>query len=698
MSKPFHIRRGVRQGDPLSCPLFDLAIEPLACRIRSDQNIKGIMVPGIENAIKIKLFADDTNLFLNKDDRLDHVQEILNQWCEASGARFNIEKTEIIPMGKENHRKDVADLRKINPQDTNPLPEKICIAQDGEAVRILSAWIGNKVNDVTPWEPILDTIRKKLGLWEKAHPTLNGRRIIVQTIVGGHTQFLAKAQGMPKYVEEALSKITCQFIWGAETKPRIAMHTLQRPIDEGGLNFLDIKARNEAIEIIWLKAYLNFSPSHQQWATVTDHIIFATAPEYPVKEARDNPFLQTWIVPLKGPRATFLNDDIRRMLKIARTYKTNLAAIKMNPYLLSQLPAWYHLSAEQRPLNNMSTKCLIQKHHVTRVADLVKTSARLRHPLQYPTHQRNQDCECQECTKDRDLRCESPQNCANEALTRLNHLPPKYNPTKQDPPDGMSLTRTRKSGNQIARQTNREITFDPSVMCKENLAECFRIFTNPDRTSNQMAKRHRHPGLTPRSREITIYTDGACMNNGKQNAQCGSRVWFDQGNTRNIALKVPGENQSNQIGEIAAVIATITAVAPYQPIRIMTDSKYVIDGLTTNLESWEDDRWINIKNAPMFKKAAHLMRQRSARTSFKWVKGHSGNLGNEGSDALAKRGANKQCPDILDLRIPIEFNIQGAKLSTLTQAKAYRGILERRQYEPRNTTINHLQLTREAIN
>jgi len=193
MSKPFHIRCGVRQGDPLSCPLFDLAIEPLACCIRSDQNIKGIMVPGIENTIKIKLFADDTNLFLNKDDRLDHVQEILNQWCKVSGARFNIEKMEIIPMGKENHRKDIANLRKINPQDTNPLPEKICITQDGEAVRILGTWIGNKVNDVTPWEPILDTIRKKLGLWEKAHPTLNGRCIIVQTIVGGHTQFLAKA-------------------------------------------------------------------------------------------------------------------------------------------------------------------------------------------------------------------------------------------------------------------------------------------------------------------------------------------------------------------------------------------------------------------------------------------------------------------------------------------------------------------------
>jgi hypothetical protein len=58
----------------LSCPLFDLAIELLACHICTDLNIKGIVVPSIKNAVKIMLFADDTNLFLSKDDQLDYIQ------------------------------------------------------------------------------------------------------------------------------------------------------------------------------------------------------------------------------------------------------------------------------------------------------------------------------------------------------------------------------------------------------------------------------------------------------------------------------------------------------------------------------------------------------------------------------------------------------------------------------------------------
>jgi hypothetical protein len=146
-----------------------------------------------------------------------------------------------------------------------------------------------------------------------------------------------------------------------------------------------------------------------------------------------------------------------------------------------------------------------------------------------------------------------------------------------------------------------------------------------------------------------------------------------------------------------AVILAINATAPYQPLRIIMDSKYVIDGLTTFLHTWEDDGWIEIKNAPFFKKAAHLLRHRSTRTTLQWVKGHNGTQGNEESDRLAKQGVDKQEADELDLSIPREFDLQGAKLSTLTQAKAYRGILEQKSINQRNSTTQNLQLTHEAI-
>ena len=52
-------------------------------------------------------------------------------------------------------------------------------------------------------------------------------------------------------------------------------------------------------------------------------------------------------------------------------------------------------------------------------------------------------------------------------------------------------------------------------------------------------------------------------------------------------------------------------------------------------------------------------------TLFTWTKDQNGELGNAESDRLAKEGARKDAPDILDLRIAPEFDIQGTKLSTL---------------------------------
>jgi ribonuclease HI len=669
LSKPYKVTRGVRQGDPLSCPLFNLAIEPLACAIRNERNLGGIPIPGTDRNPLITLFADDTNLFLSKYDRFDLVQHILDTWCRASGAKFNLEKTEIIPIGTEAYRNQVTQTRKINPQDRDPFNGRTKIANDGEAVRILGAWLGNHTNNLTPWEPVLDKIRLALDRWRRVHPTLHGRKLILQAIVGGHTQFLTKAQGMPANIEKALSKIIRDFTWEEGRSPRIAMKSLYTPIEEGGLNLLDIKTRNDAIDLIWLKSYLDFSPSRPMWAKITDLILNASAPPRTSHIARLNTFLQTWDAPTKGPRATLLNDQILRMLRVARKYNVNLAAIRLAPRLQAMIPAWYHPYADNLPITTRPARCLLRSHTVSTVADLIRTSARL-HDHRLIPHIPDPQCPCNDCVHDRQDGCQNPHACATEALNRTHHIAPKFNPLAAGyTHDNLSLTVSRKAANERARATNGAIRFDPSLTCKNELAECFRVFTTTTRTPAIPACRIHTQGAALRHRGITIYTDGACFNNGKQNAHSGSGVWHGPGHARNAAIKIPGHDHSNQIGELVAVIAAIESVDNFRPLTIITDSRYVIDGLTSHLPTWEDNGWIGIKNAPYFKRAAFLLKQRTATTDFQWVKGHDGIPGNEGSDSLARAGADKPDPDPLILAIPPEFDLQGAKLAALAQAK-----------------------------
>ena len=698
LSTPFDVKRGVRQGDPLSCTLFDLAIEPLACKIRNNPTIQGIHIPTLQQNPKILMFADDTTIFLNEYDSLDNVQENLDHWCTVSGAHFNIDKTEIVPIGTEEYRKKVIDTRKINQHDVVPLDPRINIAKDGEAIRSLGAWIGNKTDANTPWEPILDKIKKDLDRWNRSKPTLQGRRIIVQAVIGGRTQFLTKAQGMPISIEKALTKIARNFMWEDDSSPRIALNYLSLPPQEGGLNLLDIHARNEAIEIIWLKTYLNFTPSRPAWATVTDLIINKAAPPGTSHLARMNTFLQTWDAPSRGTRLNLLNNSITRMLQAARKYNVNLAAIRISPQLRGQLPAWYHPMAKPRPIVTRPAKCLLRRHAITKVTDLIMISNRIRTPNPVQPHLTTPACPCPACERDRLEGCPNPHQCAQEALTRIQLIEPKMNPLSPEFTHGnFSLTPTRKEANTIARNNNDEILFDPSITCKNSLAECFRIFTNPNKISKLSASRNFTRQINLRHRGVTIYTDGACYNNGKLNARCGSGIWYAPNDPRNESIRIPGPHQSNQAGEIAAVIQAADVTPPFQPLTIISDSKYVIKGLTENLSTWEDIGWIGIKNTDLFKRAAYLLKRRTAPTYFKWIKAHNGDQGNEECDHLAKRGANKPHEDILNLEVPVTFDLQGAKLEGLNQATAYRGIMEIRTHLHRATTTENLQITREAI-
>jgi hypothetical protein len=86
-----------------------------------------------------------------------------------------------------------------------------------------------------------------------------------------------------------------------------------------------------------------------------------------------------------------------------------------------------------------------------------------------------------------------------------------------------------------------------------------------------------------------------------------------------------------------------------------------------------------------------------APTFFEWVKGHNSDLGNEESNKMAKEGADKDEPDNLPLDIPPEYDLQGAKLATMTQALAHKGIHTKNTPLPQPTATRNLELVKSAI-
>ncbi|KAF8868737.1 hypothetical protein BD779DRAFT_1459335, partial [Infundibulicybe gibba] len=112
-----------------------------------------------------------------------------------------------------------------------------------------------------------------------------------------------------------------------------------------------------------------------------------------------------------------------------------------------------------------------------------------------------------------------------------------------------------------------------------------------------------------------------------------------------------------------------------------------------------DHGWIGIANRGLLKATVSALRSRKGETSFYKVKGHSGEIGNDGADAEAAKGAVKGVEDQLNLTIPNEWNITGAKLASMTQAFLYKGINEtpKREVRQRGGTIVNPDKIRYAI-
>ena len=137
--------------------------------------------------------------------------------------------------------------------------------------------------------------------------------------------------------------------------------------------------------------------------------------------------------------------------------------------------------------------------------------------------------------------------------------------------------------------------------------------------------------------EITIFTDGACKGNP------GPGGWG--------ALLVAGDNEKELFGgennttnnrmELMAVIQALSALKRHCQITIHTDSKYVLKGFTEWLAGWKANGWRTAAKAPV--KNVDLWQALDAAQSqhqitWCWVKGHSGDAGNERADQLANRG------------------------------------------------------------
>jgi ribonuclease HI len=133
---------------------------------------------------------------------------------------------------------------------------------------------------------------------------------------------------------------------------------------------------------------------------------------------------------------------------------------------------------------------------------------------------------------------------------------------------------------------------------------------------------------------LVIHTDGACRGNPGPG---GWGVLLDwNGTVKEMSGSEP-DTTNNRMELMAAIMALAALKRPTQA-TVQTDSQYVIKGITEWLPAWKARGWRTadrkpVKNQDLWEKLDQLAGQHSL--TWQWVKGHSGDPGNERVDALA---------------------------------------------------------------
>ncbi|KAL1943280.1 hypothetical protein VTO73DRAFT_4355 [Trametes versicolor] len=510
-----------------------------------DSPIQGINVPKCATALKATLFADDTTVYLAATDDFRELQNVLDTWCSAAKAKFNISKTEIIPIGTKEYRTEMAGTYQRTGKWEN-YPEGVHVAGDGEAVRILGAFMGNNVDQCGVWSTKLEKVRAVFERWKYGHSKLPGKKHTVQMMLGGMTQFLTDVQRMPDAVVKRFTKMMRNYVWDDKQHVPIATEHLYLALEEGGLNLLDLEARNDAIDVMWLKAYLNLGEDRPMWALLADDLFALNVPSNATLKEEDlriNTFLQRWSPKMKG-----LPDELRALLKCARKFGLRQEGIAFSRSILREMPMWDHAHVVAKEMSRLTVKsavmrCLKKNHGLRVVGDFEE----LANTLLNRNHRPVSTCTCEDCelqiTRNR---CANPHRCCERAKRILDLLPSKWDPRKEQPED-------YEDEDQVWANEKEEVAvvFDRRVTIHGRLSETLRIFTEGESSTTAYMG-----GKMVRDYEsLTLATDGSCEKNGDRDARAGAGVFVSEGSTLNIAAKLPETVlQSNQTAELMATL------------------------------------------------------------------------------------------------------------------------------------------------
>ena len=237
----FDIKRGCRQGDPISPYLFILCAEILAIRIRNEKQIKGITLSDTE--CKISQFADDTTFMLQGDQNsFENCFLILEKFQHLSGLKINYDKTFNVWLGSKKYCR----TKFLNQYDMNWNPGRF---------KLLGLWFTNDTDNMAEinLNEKFNETKKLFEVWMRRTITPLGKIAVLKSLILSKLTYLwLLLPNPPQQMIDKIQELCYKFVWNNKhdkVKRTLVVHS----IEDGGLGLPYIYTQIRALKLTWLK-------------------------------------------------------------------------------------------------------------------------------------------------------------------------------------------------------------------------------------------------------------------------------------------------------------------------------------------------------------------------------------------------------------------------------------------------------------
>ena len=200
---PINLERGLRQGCPLSLPLYIIQEQITTTNINNNAQIKGIIIPNFKKQTKISQCADDSNFLLKTQKSVKHVLTYFDKIKKATGSTINLEKTKIVRINTDQ----TEHIKKTLPD--------ITILQQYQYIKILGIQFSEDLQNTikTNWQHIINKMKNHIRKIINRTLSLSGKTTIINTLILSKTTFLNNIFPIPEETLTKIHTILFNYLW-----------------------------------------------------------------------------------------------------------------------------------------------------------------------------------------------------------------------------------------------------------------------------------------------------------------------------------------------------------------------------------------------------------------------------------------------------------------------------------------------------